>query len=260
MHVKLCDLQDDLSLFEKLWRGGYSEGEVLDPMGNSGYGIIGYMSVLYATYLICIKPYISKDTIVLEIGPGRGCWTKTFLSAKEVWCLDAVSKERNKFDEYLGYPKNVKYFKVSDFGCDMLPENYFDYLFSFGCFCHISFDGISEYMENLYPKMKEGSHCFIMVADYDKFNKAIDNIRSLSIERAFVGGKHILTRMLWKLVGGTKILKHLNKEEDNLPRPGRWYHAGCERTCAMLEKYGYKIIDPDIGVNHRDPIIHFIKG
>ena len=28
----------------------------------------------------------------------------------------------------------------------MLPENHFDFLFSFGCFCHISFDGIAAYM------------------------------------------------------------------------------------------------------------------
>ncbi len=49
----------------------------------------------------------------------------------------------------------------------MLPDNKFSYLFSFGCFCHISFDGITEYMKKLFPKLREGANCFVMVADYE---------------------------------------------------------------------------------------------
>lgn len=41
--------------------------------------------------------------------------------------------------------------------------------------------------------------------------------------------------------------------------PGRWYHAGVEKTCLMLESLSYRVIEPDVGLCHRDPIIHFTK-
>jgi hypothetical protein len=51
----------------------------------------------------------------------------------------------------------------------------------------------------------------------------------------------------------------IGSDLDDQPIPGRWYNAGLERTCAMLEDAGYRIIDPDVGSLHRDPIIHFVK-
>jgi hypothetical protein len=44
-----------------------------------------------------------------------------------------------------------------------------------------------------------------------------------------------------------------------MPSPGRWYNAGIERTCSMLEEVGYQVVDPDVGTIPRDPIIHFVK-
>ena len=57
--------------------GGYFEGDPLDP--NGAGAIITGMSVLYATTLCCIKPYVNADSMVLEIGAGRGAWTRTTL-------------------------------------------------------------------------------------------------------------------------------------------------------------------------------------
>jgi 16S rRNA A1518/A1519 N6-dimethyltransferase RsmA/KsgA/DIM1 with predicted DNA glycosylase/AP lyase activity len=98
-------------------------------MAKSGYGQLGFMSVLHATYLRCIKPYINNHTVSLEIGPGRGAWTKALLPSKEIYVLDALPEEHNRFFEYLEYPKNVRYFQVKDFDCEILPDNYFNYMF-----------------------------------------------------------------------------------------------------------------------------------
>ena len=58
-----------------LWQygiGGYFEGDPLNPFGQSRYpGRLALMSVLHVVYLTCIKPYVSEDTIALEIGPGK---------------------------------------------------------------------------------------------------------------------------------------------------------------------------------------------
>lgn len=253
-------LENELKSFKKLWRGGYYEGDPLDPVGMSGYGKFGFISSLHATYLRCIKPYVDNRTVSLEIGPGRGAWTKALLPSREVVVLDALPPEHNAFFEYLGYPSNVVYHQVADFECDMLPEDHFTYMFSFGCLCHVSFEGVTRYAESLFSRLKAGSNCFWMVADYDKYNHALSNLDRLSIwammpkER-----KYWLLKQALKLFMKRERIAFKDKIEDQVPRPGRWYHSGIERTCTMLEKTGFQVLDPDVGTCLRDPIIHFMK-
>ena len=252
-------LQDELKSFKDQFVGGYFEGDPLNPLATSGYKHLGFISTLHATYLRCIKPYIDKDTITLEIGPGRGAWTKALLVSKEVYALDALSAEHNRFFEYVGHPKNVKYFHVKDFECNMLPDNHFNYMFSYGCLCHVSFEGIQAYAANIFPKLKDKSNCFWMVADYDKYDRAVLNLRRFSIYSALMSRLHKYSPLkwfLWFLMKSERL--HLVKENDK-PVPGRWYHAGIERTCSMLTQTGYHIVDPDVGTCLRDPVIHFIK-
>src|SRR5687768_10253633 len=176
-------LKNEITSFEGLWEGGYYEGDPLIFLGKSSYGSYGYVSTLHATYLRCIKPYITAETVALEIGPGRGGWTKALLPAKEVWVLDALSAEHNRFFEYLNHPKNVKYIQVEDFQCAELPENHFDYMFSFGCLCHVTFEGISEYAENIFGKLKSGANCFWMIADKQKYEDFRDRSEKFNVWR-----------------------------------------------------------------------------
>ena len=67
-------------------------------------------------------------------------------------------------------------------------------------------------------------------------------------------------KLMRKLLTGRAENENLRDlDEDHTPRPGRWYHAGVSETCEMLEATGYTIIEEDVGVIHRDPIIHFMK-
>ena len=253
-------LAEEIESFDGLWEGGYYEGDPLNPLAKSTYGNYGYISVLHATYLRCIKPYIKPDTIALEIGPGRGAWTKTMLDAKEVWALDALSAEYNRFFEYLNHPKNVKYFQVQDFECRELPENYFTYMFSFGCLCHVSFDGISEYARNIFPKLRAGSNCFWLVADKKKYNEFVETEQKFDIWQGLAPKRKKLApvRIVFETV--SKVTKPtFRKVDDFADGQGHWYDAGTERTCEMLEKIGYKVVDADVGTSPRDPIIHFVK-
>jgi len=253
--------KDELDSFKNLWEGGFYEGDPLDPLSKSGYGPLGYISTLYATYLRCIKPYVNRDSISLELGPGRGAWTKALLPSREVYVLDALPEEHNGFFKYLGYPNNAKYFQVTDFTCSMLPDSYFNYMFSYGCLCHVSFEGIREYAVNIYPKLTRGSNCFWMVADYDKYNNAIEHQNDLSVWRAVMpsSAKYFLAKMLFAYFMKRKRPRSVPVDENDEPRPGRWYHAGIERTSSMLMDVGYHVVDSDVGTCLRDPIIHFVK-
>jgi len=252
-------LQQELNSFKTLWKGGFYEGDVLAELHWSTYGSCGYMSVLHATYLRCIKPYVNQDSTVLEIGPGRGTWTKTMLHAKKIMVMDALSAEHNDFWNFIGPRSNVEYIQVNDFSCKALPDNFFNYMFSFGCLCHISFDGITEYATNLFPKLKSGCNCFWMIADYDKLNTVPDRQEDINIYmHLFKRKKKFLPfYYAYKIFGAKK--PRFNKNEDDTPWPGRWYHTGKDRCCEMLKSKGYRIIDSDVETLHRDPIIHFTK-
>jgi hypothetical protein len=259
--MTMSRLSEEIKSFESLWPGGYYGGDPLEPTGQSTYRELGFMSALHVTYLRCIKPYVNSETIALEIGPGRGAWTRALLGCKEVWCLDALPEDHNKLYEFLGYPSNVKYLHVNDFNCGALPDNHFTYLFSFGCLCHVSFEGITQYAGNLFPKLRQSANCFWMVADYQKFNRALNNVSRLSIiENLFPGGRRYRgLKAIIRFVSAMRVGGLKSKDKDDLPLPGRWYDAGIDRTCTMLEKLGYTIIDQDTGVSHRDPVIHFAK-
>ena len=261
-------LRRELDQFNDLWKGGYFEGDPLDPLSKSSYGPFGFMSVLHATYLRCIVPYVGPHSRVLEIGPGRGAWTRTFVSlgAREVWCLDALSREHNGFDAYVGDVSRVTYIEVADFRCADVPDDHFDFFFSFGCFCHISFAGTTEYMRNIYRKLRPGANGFLLVADYDRYNAAIAD-RSLHLARVVHASRSGLIARLWNRVAdwfiarkyGEREFRPRNKHEPDTPHPGRFYHAGLDETCAMMREIGYEILSEDVGTVYRDPIIHFRK-
>lgn len=56
----------EIQAFHDNYPGGYCEGDPLDPMGRSSFGDGGYISMLHACYLLCIKPYVGPKM--------RGCW------------------------------------------------------------------------------------------------------------------------------------------------------------------------------------------
>ena len=102
-------LKTELRSVQNKWHGGYFEGQPLEPMATSPYLQVGFISILHATYLRCIKPYIDSRTVALEIGPGRGAWTKCLLPCRHVYALDALSAGHNRFFEYLRHRSNVSY-------------------------------------------------------------------------------------------------------------------------------------------------------
>ncbi len=229
-----------------VWKGGYCEGNPLNPHGASvsGFAFMDYkgqrLSPLYVCYLECIEPYVmGKD--VLEIGPGQGGWSRAILSRypRSFTCVDGLSAEHNEFWKHVGYRDNARYVQVSDFSLSQIADDSIDYVFSFGAFCHISPLLIREYLKNLYPKLRHGAQCFIAYADYAKYAeyyaKQYGDINpNIVVEDEF---------------------EHYHQP----PGCGRWYHLGIDRAEAMLSELGYTVISADMQANERDPIMHFVK-
>jgi cyclopropane fatty-acyl-phospholipid synthase-like methyltransferase len=262
--------QDFFTKFSLAWEGGYFEGNPLDPMASSTYGVYGYNSILYTVYLTCIRNYITPETTVLEIGPGRGAWTKTFLErgCKTVYAVDAAPAEHTGFWDYVGPTSRAKYIVSTDLMLSDVPDDSIDHFFSFGVFCHLKPEMCERYVASLAKKMRVGSHGFLMIADYDKYNYCLDHADQLSIKRFFTSRKVWIPAKLgylvsWKLFPSRADLRRVSKTEDldvsrDVNTTG-WYHWGIDRACDALRREGLKIIDQDMEVVARDPVIHFTK-
>lgn len=211
---------DSVQAHKVFWKYGYYElPDITKPTGyNSGLG-----GDPHQLYLEIIKPYINAQTRVLEVGAGGGAYTRGLLPAKEVWILEAQPRWMTRIDQRLGHPKNLKFIQVKDFSCSGAPDNYFDYLFSVGTFPYFTQAEQEEYFKNLYPKMKTGANCFVMVADFEKYKK---------------------------------YLGYYTQDQNS---PVSWKYNTADMTCALLRKIGWKIISPDIDLYKRDAIVHFVR-
>jgi hypothetical protein len=121
--------QEFLATFTTVWKGGYYEGNPLDAMSPSSYGVVGYNSILYTTYLACIRPYVTESSTVLEIGPGRGAWTKAILARqpRKIYAVDAAPPDHTGFWEYVGEDTRLTYITAKDFSLDGVPEQSADF-------------------------------------------------------------------------------------------------------------------------------------
>lgn len=233
-------LKKEIDLFSTVWKGGFFNDINKDPRK------------LYKIKEEVIDNFLKENMSVLEIGCGRGAWTKNMLKAKHIYTLDALSAEHNGFWEYVGSENKDKitYNKVYDFKCADIPDNSIDFLFSYDVFCHISYSGMKEYMKNLYPKLKKGAKCFVMVADYDKYKKSglwDKYINAWNKEKEMLG-YNSLESMISDFDGD-------NVKNNRV----RWFWYGNDRFCDVLRENNYQIIEKDMNLIEKDPICFFIK-
>jgi SAM-dependent methyltransferase len=220
-------LRDELTSFSSLWKGGYWNDVERDEPPRHLRRVAEYL-----------QQFIHSSTTALEIGCGKGAWTKKMLQAKHIYCLDALSAKHNRFWRNVGkrHAHEITYVQVQNFLLEDIPNGSIDFVFSYDCFCHISYSGMHEYLRNLRPKLRDGARCLVMVGDYDKYSSC--------------GETPALTPIY-------RTIEEELQDFDGPPYPGRWYWYGLERFCAALEQFGYQILDPDIDLDERDPICLF---
>jgi hypothetical protein len=263
---------DFLQGFKRAFQGGYLEGAPLDPMSSSTYGIYGYNSILYTVYSACVRPYISPETVVLEIGPGRGAWSKTFLhrNCRKLYAVDVADPEHTHFWDHVGNDARAEYIVADDLNLSGVPDDSIDYFFSFGVFCHLKPEMCEEYLISIHRKMRHGSRGFLMIADFDKYEHCRAAVDRLSIGRFLLEQTRKVWlpsklgyALAWRFFKGRMDIEPVSKSrEKNLwTVEGNfgWYHWGVDRACEALTRVGFDIVEPDIEVCHRDPVIHFKK-
>lgn len=140
--------------FIKAWPGGYEENFKFHPDGTESM-VAG-----------AIAKFSNKNHTCIEIGPGRGLWTKKYLapSFKRVVCIDVIPRpEALDLD-------CVEWIEVGDrdFSCSGVESSSIDFAFSFGVFCHLSQSACQAYLHSLFRVLKQGAHALLMFANWKR--------------------------------------------------------------------------------------------
>jgi hypothetical protein len=218
-----------LSWIKSSFSEGYRSGNILsripDLVRFKQEQLIGgsYRKLFYQAIL----PHIKSDSMVLEIGPGRGSWTKAiikFLPNGQITTVD--------FQDVQPWLKPEKYqgrlicIQVADNSFQAILENHFDFAFSIGVLCHHNQADIKEILVNTLSKMKRGG---IALHHYSDWNK--------------------LEKYGWKK---GKVPLDFKKKPDN----EIWWPRNNKNIMAELaQQAGWTVLNDDIDLVKRDSII-----
>lgn len=153
---------------------GYDSGDVLawfpDKQRKSEEGAIGgsYRKLFYSS----IGKYLQKDSKVLELGPGRGSWTRAVL--KQIPKGEIHTVDFQDLKQYLKpelYDGRLQCHQVNDNSFNCVADSYFDIFWSFGVLCHNNQDNIKTILSNALNKVKLGGIAVHQYGDWDKLEK-----------------------------------------------------------------------------------------
>ncbi len=112
-------------------------------------------------------PYLSSDTIMIEIGPGGGRWTRYMLHTKQIYAVDYHQEILTELKENFNR-NNISFIKNNGADFPEIPKNSIDYIFSFGTFVHLEIDIINNYLKNMKPLLKQEANIVVQYSDKTK--------------------------------------------------------------------------------------------
>lgn len=178
-------------------------------------------------FMKAIMPYLRRDAKVMELGPGKGAWSRAILSKiphGELHVLDFQDVAKwLKSEQYHG---RLYCHRVEDNSFSCVRDEYFDLFWSFGVLCHNNVGHIAEILKNALSKMKRGGIAVHQYADWRKLD-------SYGWER-----------------GKTPLVFR------NMPDDEIWWPRNDKNTMVSIAKNcGWTVLSPDLDLVKRDSII-----
>lgn len=178
-------------------------------------------------FLEAALPYLKPDSKVLELGPGKGSWSRALLKYLPEGELHTVDfQDVHQWLEPEKYGGRLTCHLVEDNLFNCVRDNYFDFFWSFGVLCHNNTSHIQEILTHSFSKMKPGG---IAIHQYGDWNKLDD-----------YGWQN----------GGVPI-EFQDKPDDEI-----WWPRNNRATMASIaQKVGWSVITADLGLIKRDSMI-----
>lgn len=126
----------------------------------------GDLSKVVKRYL---RPHVTPESVVLEIGPGGGRWTQFLIDAREVVLVELNAQFfpylRKRFRKQR---RKLRFYETSGYELGGIEDGSVDFVFSFGTFVHIDPEGIDAYLGEVGRVLRAGGTATIQYADRTK--------------------------------------------------------------------------------------------
>jgi SAM-dependent methyltransferase len=119
-----------------------------------------------------VLPYLRPDSKVLELGPGKGSWTRAilkFIPQGELHTVDI--QDVAQWLQAETYAGRLVCHQVRDNTFEGLPDGYFDFFWSFGVLCHNEGHSILEILRYARRAMKQGALSVHQYGDWRKLDQ-----------------------------------------------------------------------------------------
>lgn len=126
----------------------------------------------------CVLPYISKDSVVLEIACGIGRVSKYIApECKYLFCTDILEEALDEAKINLKHFTNVSFEKINGYDLGSFKENYFDCVYSFTTFFHFDFELVVNYFAEIRRVLKPQG---IAVIEFKRWESKVDVVELLN--------------------------------------------------------------------------------
>lgn len=116
-----------------------------------------------------LQPHLRPNARVLELGPGKGSWSRAILQHIPEGELHTVDfQDVTQWLKPENYSGRLICHRVLDNRFDGLPDGYFDVFWSFGVLCHNEASSILHILTRARDKMKPGA---VSVHQYGNWEK-----------------------------------------------------------------------------------------
>ena len=156
---------------KKEFHYGYQSGDILatipDEQRQKEEAVIGGSYSVF--FQEGVRPLLTKNSRVLELGPGAGSWTRALLSIVtegEVHTSDFQDVRSWLHPEL--YNGRLSCTQVNDNSFSGYEDEYFDLFFSFGVLVHCNQELIYEILHNALRKVKPGGYALHNFSDWKK--------------------------------------------------------------------------------------------
>lgn len=119
-----------------------------------------------------VLPYLRPDSRVLELGPGKGSWSRAILKFVPQGELHTIDfQDVSDWLNPESFSGRLTCHQVHDNTFAELPDDYFDFFWSFGVLCHNEGHSILNILQHARRTLKHGARCVHQYGDWEKLDR-----------------------------------------------------------------------------------------
>jgi SAM-dependent methyltransferase len=152
---------------------GYSSGNILTRFSWQRWKEERKVGGSYRrVFRAAALPYLKPNSTVLEIGPGKGSWSRAILKyipQGKLYTVDYLDVTPWLRPER--YEGRLICQRIQDDSFSLIPDECLDFCWSFGVLCHNNLDKIEGILRNSLKKMKPGAVACHQYGDWNKLQR-----------------------------------------------------------------------------------------